>query len=1015
MTTITRKISFRQRLTEYERYVESIRQLLCTRVWDAQDIVRFNELVDQSQQFSAELANIKVVFVKRLGDITQKIKTDESINEYFKELKRGAYQKKGGPTVRAGKALYDVLKKKEQGINGLIRICDSLSDSLAILRPKLLQKWVFMLLEAGDRDGAENFYQERCGEWWPRSDYEAAVKHAQDEQARKAAEEEARKLAAARERLREQVRDLLDAAKYVEADRLYQERCSDWWNRSDYEARKIRARFIQRFKKTYHRGALAELDMLYINRPPSVHFSMEKFIARKLPKIRNHLAPIGIQLDEEQEQALARPESRLLIKARAGSGKTRTLCARAVLTIRDEKLDPNQVLILAFNKDAAAEVRSRVQRMAEVPDFENARTFHSLAYQLVKPNKKLLFDAGGHPSKREQGRFVQRMMQRILNPAFKEAMVEFFRKELEQVKDLGRDLPPNEYFVFRRAMEMVTLGGDRVKSNGEKFIADFLFEHGIEYRYERAWQWKSDFLDGGAYRPDFSIVANGRDYILEHWAIDPDDRSAEVPEHWDISTDQYRRQIHAKRRFWQSRGIPLLETHAGLIREGREAFERRLGSILQRAGIPCRRLPKEEIVRRVFENDFAISRMAKLFQQFIQRAKKRGWTPNEVVRRFTEAPDREPRTRLFHQLALRAYREYEAVLEERQAMDFDDLLVQAVEEVEARGASASIHLGQGCMFPISYLKWILLDEYQDFSELYFRMLNAILKAKPDIRLVAVGDDWQAINGFAGAEPRFFERFADYFPGAESVGVTTNYRSDRAVVGAGNRLMDGRGSPAKVSRSAEGKIEIKYLGDVWIEFRQGEPFQQERESDALYLPPRPEGRNPSERALKQAQALKQCAEIILEAPDQTTMLLARTNKVYGIELDQFKDRLIEVLCALRKEIAADLEKSIATATAHRSKGREAHRVIILDATQRQFPKLHPDNFLFKLFGVTPHAVLEEERRLFYVALTRAEHDLYILTEKGEESPFIEEIYDQESHSGKSRFLREIPSEHLEDVW
>lgn len=763
------------------------------------------------------------------------------------------------------------------------------------------------------------------------------------------------------------------------------------------EARKVamarEAQFVHFFVKTYFNGSMADLDAIYINRSDPDKLSTEDYIALKLPKVRSHLAEIGMKLDEEQERVNARPESRILIKARAGSGKTRTLCARASLAIRDERLTPNQVMILAFNKAAAAEVKHRVQKIGGIPDYENARTFHSLAYQLVKPNRKLLFDEGGHPSAREQSCFVQRMMQRILNPAFKEEMVEFFRKELEQIENIGRDLPPEEYLQFRRALELMTLSGERVKSNGEKFIADFLFERGIEYRYERPWAWGSDFPDGATYRPDFSIVANGHDYILEHWAFDPEDRSARLPEHWDVSAEQYRQQIMAKRVFWRSEGKPLLETHAGLVLGGRKAFENQLQGILQGAGIRCQQLPKEEIIRRVFEKDFAISRMAELFLQFIQRAKKRGWSADLVSRRIAEMPDREPRARLFHQLALRAYREYEEMLDEQQAMDFDDLLVQAAEEVESRGASASIHLGQGRMQSLSNLAWILLDEYQDFSELYFRMLDAILKANPSIRLVAVGDDWQAINAFAGAELRFFERFSEFFPNAETVGVTTNYRSDRAVVAAGNQLMNGRGSPAKVSRSAPGRIETKYIGDVWIEFRLGEQYRQERESDHLYLPPQSDGRSPSESALRLAQALKLCTQIILDAPDQKTMLLARTGKVYGIELKNFRARLIKILSTLRKGNPESLEKSITTMTAHGSKGQEAQRVIILDVTRRQFPKIHPDNLLFELFGVTPHAVLEEERRLFYVAMTRAEHCLYMLTEKGMESPYLDIINDQ----------------------
>jgi hypothetical protein len=63
--------------------------------------------------------------------------------------------------------------------------------------------------------------------------------------------------------------------------------------------------------------------------------------------------------------------------------------------------------------------------------------------------------------------------------------------------------------------------------------ADFLFEHGIEYRYERPWVWKADFLDGSVYRPDFSIVHGGYDYILEHWAIEPEEPNFEASEALD--------------------------------------------------------------------------------------------------------------------------------------------------------------------------------------------------------------------------------------------------------------------------------------------------------------------------------------------------------------------------------------------------------------------------------------------------------------------------------------------------
>ena len=389
-----------------------------------------------------------------------------------------------------------------------------------------------------------------------------------------------------KEREKLTVTKLLSAGEYVAAQERYELRCADWWSKSDYETEKKRVSFKRSFDDAVASRSLAKLDELYQNRPDAVSMSLEDFLRRKLPVVRKVVDEFEPALDLEQIRAIALPSERLLVQARAGSGKTRTICARAVLAIQDESLTPNQVLILAFNKAAASEVRNRVLKKLDTDDYQNARTFHSLAHRLVNPMEKLLFDEGEEPSMAEQSKFVQRLLERILNPAFKEQMVEFFRKELTEIERIGRDLPPGEYFSFRRSLEYVTLNNERVKSNGEKFIADFLFEHGIPYVYEKVWEWKADFLESNSpYKPDFSIVVNGKDYVLEHWALDPDDPEATVPKHWDMSTREYRELIRHKRNWASKKEVSLLETHTGMKKHGRRAFELHLEAILGRAGI----------------------------------------------------------------------------------------------------------------------------------------------------------------------------------------------------------------------------------------------------------------------------------------------------------------------------------------------------------------------------------------------------------------------------------------------
>ena len=80
------------------------------------------------------------------------------------------------------------------------------------------------------------------------------------------------------------------------------------------------------------------------------------------------------------------------------------------------------------------------------------------------------------------------------------------------------------------------------------------------------------------------------------------------------------------------------------------------------------------------------------------------------------------------------------------------------------------------------------------------------------------------------------------------------------------------------------------------------------------------------------------------------------------------------------------------TAHTAKGQEEEAVVVLDASERNFPKIHPDNLLYEIFDVTPAEVLAEERRLFYVAVSRAGEMLWILTEANTVSQYVKKIRD-----------------------
>src|SRR5690606_34577967 len=139
--------------------------------------------------------------------------------------------------------------------------------------------------------------------------------------------------------LRTRVEAHLEEWSFEEADNLYNASCVDWWPSADFMTLRTQAMHTKCFVEMYSHVSLAGLDAHYRGVCDS-RLPANDYAHLKLPKLRMRLARLGMPLDEEQLLACARPEQHRLIRARAGSGKTRTLAALAALSIHDEALDP---------------------------------------------------------------------------------------------------------------------------------------------------------------------------------------------------------------------------------------------------------------------------------------------------------------------------------------------------------------------------------------------------------------------------------------------------------------------------------------------------------------------------------------------------------------------------------------------------------------------------------------------------------------------------------------------------
>lgn len=206
-------------------------------------------------------------------------------------------------------------------------------------------------------------------------------------------------------------------------------------------------------------------------------------------------------------------------------------------------------------------------------------------------------------------------------------------------------------------------------------------------------------------------------------------------------------------------------------------------------------------------------------------------------------------------------------------------------------------------------------------------------------------------------------------------------------------MKGLGQPAKAApNNPAGAWEVRDISDakhVYVEFR-AEKLKAGHEDSRFLWYWKEEEREVDHSRLDASKYLKACFEIIRDNCKSHYMILSRTNSIGFVELEEFSTKLKHCFSPAQLKEMGDYSRKVQVLTAHRSKGLQADTVIVVDVCQGTFPLFHPDQQLSEMFGPTVDKVLAEERRLFYVAMTRAKENLFLLTDSGNKSDFLQEI-------------------------
>jgi DNA helicase-4 len=640
-------------------------------------------------------------------------------------------------------------------------------------------------------------------------------------------------------------------------------------------------------------------------------------------------------LTPEQARAVVCFDNRMLVIASAGSGKTSTMVAKAGYALHRNLIPADKILMLAFNSAAAKELAARTQErltpLGLQADKVVAKTFHAFGLEVIgkatgrKPTLAPWLDGGGDLA--QLGRIVDVL--RATNPPFR-LHWDFFRAVL------ARDYPDlaAEPTDTTKPTRYRTAQGEDVRSPGERMIADWLYFNSVEYVYERSYEVDLADSEHGQYHPDFYYPQI--DAYHEHWAVD---ENGQAPEEFVgyLEGMQWKRETH------RHHGTTLLETTRAQLWSG-EGLNH-LAKELTDRGIRLRADP-DRLLAGQTPTDYG--RLLQTFRSFLTHAKSNRLSDDQLRVRLEEQTHGEVRFRdaAFLRLFAPIRREWDKALAAEGCIDFEDMLNLATEHLEAGDWESPYEL-------------VMVDEFQDASQARARLARALV-AKPGRHLFAVGDDWQSINRFAGADLSVMTDFEHLFGLSEVLRLERTFRFPQSIADVSSKFVLKNPSQLRkkvVSSTAETPPTISL---VTVD-------TDKAVKAAIYH---------RLKALHTQLARGSAAQ--LAGHKATVLVLGR----YRRQIDYVPD------C---RDLSDLLDMKFMTI--HASKGAEADYIVIPSMVSGKwgFPSTIPNDPVLRMAMPAAEDFRQaEERRLFYVAMTRARRGVLLFTVTKWESPFLMEL-------------------------
>jgi len=648
-------------------------------------------------------------------------------------------------------------------------------------------------------------------------------------------------------------------------------------------------------------------------------------------------------LTDKQRDACVIDEDNNLVLAGAGTGKTSVMVGRVGYLINSDQAKPHEVLMLAFANKAAQEIQERLASKLDVKGV-TARTFHSLGKHIIAAVE------GSQPSISrfaEDGKALSKQVdlwfdELLETNSYRRKVIKYFDKYLYPEKNAFDFNSEGEYFDYLQTNQIRTLKGDAVKSFEECLIANYLFKMGIEYQYEADYEINTRTLDYRQYKPDFYLT----DYkiYLEHYGVDKEGNTAPY-----VNREEYWAGILWKRQLHQENQTSLIETFHFEHSEGK--LLSRLEKKLTEAGVKLNPLPDESVLATLKEFG-SVNQFSTLLTELLSLYKA-NWLDAQALERKLTDVELQEQVNAALELLMPILEKYQAELDQKAEIDFNDMIGKAIDYVQSGRFK-------------SPWRYILVDEFQDISEARARLVKLLRDQMQGCSLFCVGDDWQAIYRFTGSDISFTTQFECIFGPTAITNLDKTFRFNNSISDVASKFVTQNPSQIVKQITTHAQIDSKAVSLYW---------QQAH-------------RNAVDGVVQVLQQISEKVEV-----EASVYLLARFS--FHLPDRQTIFRLNQQFPTLK----------LTRMTVHASKGKEADYVIVmgLEIGEFGFPSekiTHPllDALLPKSEGYD----FAEERRLFYVAMTRAKHKVYLLADILRPSRFVTELLKNNYPIAKDEF-------------